>query len=473
MIEGEDRISGLPDDVVFHIFSFLSTTEAASTSALAKRWRFVFANAHNLDFDISLDPKNEILPREGASRCMVLGNQKNPFDNVVDRALKTRRGAKLNRFSLKTKQYGDPSLKHCVSRWILGALDCAVSDLNLIMNCDSELDFLLPSNMFNSKTLATLRIKNEDQFVSIGVEDFDLPMLKTLSLVRVLFRKEEIGFENLIAGCKLLEELELEQIWSCLWKYFSVASTSLKRFTFFSEQDHSVPTSVSFDTPYLIYLDYTEIHALKYPKVNLDSLVEARINLRLTTREERNIISQGYVGDNYDFGDCTALIVGIRNVVKLYLCASTLEVISFSCKDIPTFVNLTHLTIDSLSRWKSTWDSLRLLLTHCTSLDTIVFKGLSHRCVDACLCKSLEGHELSFLTNSPATVVKVLFDDKMMMYIEHVKLFLKTMPNLEHLDLYFNPSLEDEDLSEVSKELEMVTKASTECQVRLMSNVDF
>lgn len=46
-----DRISGLTDDVLGHVLSFLPTKEAARAAALSRRWRHVFGSVHTISFE--------------------------------------------------------------------------------------------------------------------------------------------------------------------------------------------------------------------------------------------------------------------------------------------------------------------------------------------------------------------------------------------------------------------------------------
>jgi hypothetical protein len=51
-VDGNNKcLSNLPDEVLRHILSFLSTKDAVRTSLLSKRWEYLWASIPNLDFE--------------------------------------------------------------------------------------------------------------------------------------------------------------------------------------------------------------------------------------------------------------------------------------------------------------------------------------------------------------------------------------------------------------------------------------
>ncbi|KAL9817408.1 F-box/LRR-repeat protein [Arabidopsis thaliana] len=253
-----DVISSLPDDISSHILSFLPTKEAASTSVLSKKWRYLFAFVPNLDLDDSvyLNPENET-------------EISTSFMDFVDRVLALQGNSPLHKFSLKIGDGIDPVR---IIPWINNVLERGVSDLDLHLNLESE--FLLPSQVYLCKTLVWLKLRF-GLYPTIDVEDVHLPKLKTLYIEATHFEEHGVGLTKLLSGCPMLEDLVLDDISWFIWDFASVSVPTLKRLRFSWQERDEFPKSVLLDTPNLVYLKFTDTVAGKYPKVNLDSLVEA------------------------------------------------------------------------------------------------------------------------------------------------------------------------------------------------------
>ncbi|XP_019101672.1 PREDICTED: F-box/LRR-repeat protein At3g59200-like [Camelina sativa] len=360
-----DLISNLPNPLISHILSYLPTKEAASTSVLSKKWRYLFAFVSNLDFDDS-DYQNDI----GRSDAEISTS----FMDFVDRVLSLQGNLTVNRFSLDCSSF-DLDLDR-VTGWILNVLRRGVSDLDL-----SVLEYTLPSEVFVSKTLVKLKLgPGEDLCLTLDRKDVFLPKLKTLYLDSVTVEERGFGFVKLLSGCPVLEELVLMNIGWEYWMFCTVSLISLKRLTFFREEEYTDenPKSVSFVTPNLVYLEYSDAVADKYPNVNFSSLVEAHIGLRLTDDQSAdvNVSEDDYFPEDDEERQMTAnatdFFKGISNVQILYLSAKSIEVLTFCCEPIPVFNNLIQLTIESHS--DVGWDSLPGLLKNCANLETLVLK---------------------------------------------------------------------------------------------------
>ncbi|CAA7016706.1 unnamed protein product [Microthlaspi erraticum] len=472
-IGSKDLISNLPDALVCHILSFLSTEDAALTSVLAKRWRYLLAFVPNLD----LDNASYDHPEMGSQRSLHLRQSFNVF---VDRVMALQGKAPVNKFSLRCEDDYDPSR---VNGWIFNVLERGVVDLDLYIEPDS--DYSLPSKVLMSKTLVRLKVEGVDNFTT-HVGDFCLPRLKTLYLDDVGLEDTGASFAKLISVCHVLEELVMIDVGWDFWDSCSVFNPSLKRLKILCDSHIEMnPNSVSFDTPNLVFLDLTDKVAIKYPKANFDSLVEARLDLRTTLDQNEP------AGDS---ADATDLFMGIRNVEILSLSGATVEVLTICCKAIPVFNNLIQLTIETDR--KRGWESLPNLLKNCPNLETLVFQGLDYKDTDGCgdegykfkdtniccnqygdicMCKPWEGTPIC-LTSSPVKVLKVLKFGEITNFIDFekqllmIKYFLETMPNLEQVILYYDTPFDD-DMSLVSTALYMLEKvASTKCKIQVVSD---
>ncbi|XP_010510427.1 PREDICTED: F-box/LRR-repeat protein At2g29930-like [Camelina sativa] len=357
-----DLISCLPDEILGKILSLLWTNRAACTAVLSKRWRNLLALVDNLDLN-------------DAS-----GNYRY-FCDFVDRTLALLSNSPtVKRFSLNCNfQHEDAR----VDNWIRTVLERGFLELHL-----KTVDHRIDTEFFTSNTLVKLTICDGfslDGRLPPGGVFF--PALKTLSLVQVEFSDDytDFTYEDFISGCPVLEELSLHNEGDYDppdWSGVVSSAPSLKRLTIF----HSFPDyrevayeSCLFETPSLVFLDYSSFVAEKY-EVDLCSLEEARLNIRSWDDESDQ--------DDDIFGDVTDLLSGISNVKTLHLSYDTLEVFHLCCDTMPMFYNLHTLSFESHK--DIGWQVVPLLLNNSPNLETLAIEGLVHQvtnmCGDACPC---------------------------------------------------------------------------------------
>ncbi|EOA26183.1 hypothetical protein CARUB_v10019621mg [Capsella rubella] len=385
-----DRISNLPDDVRCHILSFLPTKQVAMTSVLSKSWLNLWKRVPNLDINDS-----EFLhPEEGKGERE---NIRESFVSFVDSVLATQGDSPIDKFSLKCITGVHPD---SVNRWICNVLQRGVSDLNLFTDFTDkdteENDYRLPLEMFVSKKLVKLKLRSERcvnwWHLDIGAS---LPKLKSLLIDSDLIFCGEM--ERFLPYFPVLEEIHMANM---EWQESkeTMSSPSLTKLSIHGTgcEDFENPKSISFDTPSLLYLNYSDLVAEDYPVVNMGKLVEARLNLILQcedqirrVREPNNVFLEDDEGDvALQFVNVVKLMNGIQNIQKLSLTADTLEVLTLCCESLPVFKNLKILGLKSDEG--RGWQAVPALLRNCPNLKFLVFEGLLHyvtdKCGDACDC---------------------------------------------------------------------------------------
>ncbi|KAG7656781.1 FBD domain [Arabidopsis suecica] len=267
--------------------------------------------------------------------------------------------------------------------------------------------------LFTSKTLVKLTLSTGYDFEA---ERVFLPALKSLYLLI----DSGIDYDNhcrLLDGCPALEELFIRDAdHDCPPCCGSVVkSASIKRLVVLVNLPNKRDSHdyAYFEAPSLVYLDYSSYVYETYQIVGLDSLVEARLSLKIwdyydynydyeyddesgdyyfsSSDDEGRSYCYSYVDDERKepiFGDVTNLVAGITNITTLHLAPDSLEAFYFCCESMPVFNKLLNLFIES-NKDKG-WQGMPLLLKSCPILHTLVFKGLVHRvtnkCGDACAC---------------------------------------------------------------------------------------
>ena len=319
-----DRVSNLPDEVLCHILSFLTTKEAALTSILAKRWRNLLAFLPYLTFDDSAF----LHPGEGKrDRQEIIQS----FMNFVDRVMSLQGNSPLKKFSLKCLTVVDTVR---LDSWISSALARGVSDLDLaiILDYDEDEDeddnyYQLSPKCFECSTLVSLRIDCGSN-IAVAADRVSLPLLKTLVLDSVPVCPNE--FETLLRALPSLEELQLvEVMWKDMYVSVTVKSASVKTLTI---KLNDCLSALSFDTPSLLHLVYYGFVPSDFPVVNMEKLFDARIIFCLSEDQLKRLRDPDHAWfdeeDALGYSNVWKLFHGIRNVPNLDLLPDTLEVSS-------------------------------------------------------------------------------------------------------------------------------------------------
>ncbi|KAG7559280.1 Leucine-rich repeat 2 [Arabidopsis thaliana x Arabidopsis arenosa] len=408
-----DAISWLPDEVLGKILSSLSTKQAASTSVLSKKWRYMFTLVDNLDFDDSFSNNNS-------------------FKSFVDRTLALQRDFPIKKFSLKChirkdnewqKVYVGRLISHVVKRGVL-EIELRIKDRG---------PYRLPHQLFASKTLVRLSLR---LFLGKLPSFVSLPSLKFLYIDAIVVKHEDL-LCKLLAGCPVLEELSL------LLKCISImpntiSSPSLKRLSV-HYTCRIFNSSLSFDLPNLVYLNYSGFSLCDYPQVNLESLIEAKLDFHPPGVAKEDVMN---------------LVMGIRNVEILHLSPASVDKICYFYDGLPVFNSLVRLSFGCMD--KRGWELLANLLKHSPKLENLTIKDFY----------GYTGH-----VSMPLNQVKVLH---VLGYcgtaeeLKHLKSFLKEFECIELVQV----DVKGKDysiISQATKDLMMLpgVSVSSKCQVKV------
>ncbi|KAG7561383.1 FBD domain [Arabidopsis thaliana x Arabidopsis arenosa] len=442
-----DRISNLSNEIICHIVSFLSAKEATVASVLSKRWQNLYTIIPNLEFDNTLENQ---------------GSLKDFLNGLL--ALPACSRIRNVSIKLRKREYHDLNLFLC------NVLKRGVLKLKLDIWATLDGGYSLPVEIFTCKTLVELELGSILQ-IDLVPENALLPALKTLTIDSVRFSDQSgCAFQKLISSCPVLVELGILNVEWEQWEWSrKVSSPTLERLTInhryyfaYIGNIYYDMEGITFDTPSLTNLKYYDFPPQSYPMVNLDSLVEATVGLKLPLH---HAWTREYARHGDTIPSVTNLIKGLRNVETLNLtCTDTVDAFYFSHEAIPVFENLHHLSI--ATERKFCWRTLPYLLKKSPNLETLVIEGPLHYNYqlgdeyesdevnyyedesesddDESICECLS--EYSFLESCLVKTVEITEYSGTKKELEHMKHFLEKLSCLELVKVCSNETDDEEQI---------------------------
>ncbi|XP_027076067.1 F-box/LRR-repeat protein At3g59190-like [Coffea arabica] len=378
-VDHVDRLSALPNDLLCHILSFLPTKKAAATSILSTRWRYLFTSLPNihLEFDDSLRD--------------IIGPNYQRFARLVDcchRLILQRKPYCLRKFHLSLKEFLE-IFRVAIDSLICAAISCGVQQLEVFVGHDrsgalSPPGILSCPAIFSCKTIVEMKL--EIRFTVFYVpQKVSLPNLKVLHLAQYVLT-DELSTPRLIQGCPVLIELSFDcytfpgdQVQTLLIKSPSLQKLSLRCM---SDDDWDIV----LDIPSAVNLECevdgeskTSVNAPKLQHLTFDgnvvevnilpnhmSLVEARISVSCPSDQEQLLRCEV----------AFELMNWSQSVVSLYLLDTTVELLFYSQKLLPTFEKLTYLELEARKYYGKrtrSWKMHSWLLESAPNLQVLVF----------------------------------------------------------------------------------------------------
>ncbi|XP_059437310.1 F-box/FBD/LRR-repeat protein At1g13570-like [Corylus avellana] len=210
-----DLTGRLPEDILSSIISLISVREAATTSILSKRWRYLWTTSSNLD----LDPKNMLghflcLEHFQRQHTQWKQKQKGRFVGWANHILELYAGKKVDSFRVEYPLGSDHGCD--VDRWIQFAIDMQVQNLSInLLECNlSDLSrglYKFPYWLFDQAGKQS-KIKHLSlNFCSLSIPaNFNgLNSLSSLSLTKTSLSQENL--DNILNGCPSLEWFSMSE----------------------------------------------------------------------------------------------------------------------------------------------------------------------------------------------------------------------------------------------------------------------
>ncbi|XP_060967107.1 putative F-box protein At1g49610 [Cannabis sativa] len=339
MGEEEDRISELPDSLIQHILSFLSTKDAVSTCLVSNRWKLMWYSVSELsfsDFDWANSKKfynyvNNYLERRKRGNYFILDSAITSFKLHMTNSYQRRMARDLD-------------------KWLAFIVEKKVKEINLRVNKQRSYRgdihyYSLPKTLaVNARYLTTLILNSVELDSRYS---FSFPSLKTLTLACVRLVGND-AVDKLLMGSPSLEKLQL---------HFCCFSTDTQ---FRISIQHSL--SLKF-----LDIKLTKDLVERIALINLESLYLASVSfdkIKLSACKAIRILNLTCCWGKEESSSLEYLISNLPLLEKLTLCKWKLE-----------HIEISNQHLENLSIHNSCHGVMNVVIKSTPKLTTFIYVG--------------------------------------------------------------------------------------------------
>ncbi|KAL3747805.1 hypothetical protein ACJRO7_016593 [Eucalyptus globulus] len=304
-----DYISDLPDAIILHIFSFLTTKEAIKTSMLSRQWRSKWTANPHISFSMpfcydSMKFQNFLaFMKEVRSRCTAVKVKSFLLDVAcLASSSHQRRTHRGNRSAI--------AIAPVINSWLQFAVRNNVEEVSITLRDDNN--YQLPQLLFRCPTLVSLHVCHCRISMMVAVK---WPSLKRLCISDTALMDDDMM--RVLNGCPVLEFFELKGCWG--FKHIKVESRFLRELVIDYREIRTDQASIlKISVPHLLKLRLLGDSMFKVDPI--PSLVEADLNFKVTTHAVAEAQARGYLVET--------LLRRLRHATKLVIGSWCLEVLS-------------------------------------------------------------------------------------------------------------------------------------------------
>ncbi|KAF3956375.1 hypothetical protein CMV_018489 [Castanea mollissima] len=454
--EGENRIDNLADAIVQHILSFFPTKDAAKTSILSNRWKYLWLSVPVLDFH---DGAYHFTDAEEPPHKRKL------FMDFVERVLLLREPSTITNFSLACNVLSDSSR---ITTWISAAVKHKVQILTLIR-------IVFPDDHSAQKLFKVCSILEELYLIFCSWENVKAVCISSPKIQKLYIQEKDTSY------CTDTDDEDGENN--------SVDQNN--------DSDNESDNIDDQNSPVYLNDDIDDVHSsdeqsddaddqcdsdgcqfavfgtsLKYFSYMGDFVHDCHI------QDSSSIVEahlQAYNGDRKIGYRALKLLRGLSNAKSLKLDDNAVESLADADElldHLPMFYNLTHIHIDWVVLiYKQQREALLTILRKSPCLSSLKFEGLSFKfCYSGTYDWTLDPVPGCFLTHLKTIEISMFNGSEIELLA--VKILLKSATVLEKMVISFNPwEFEDTDglkkQQEVQEQILSFPRGSSSCLIAI------